>query len=303
MLVLLAEIGSGASAAFMIGNVIVPSFLLEASDTQLASQLLEQLVTGEVLIGFAGYEPGSGYGLRAPATSACKVGDGWRLTGTKTRVVSGLPPRAVIVSATVGEAGDVALFLVELDAPGVSCAASTLVDGTPVLDIRFVDVALVPEMSLLLAGGAGDAIEDCMYLASFCACAAALGCMKRALALTADYLKLREQFGRSLSTFQALQHRVADMVIAMDDAHSSLFQAMAAMAGAPAVRRRAIAGCVVKVMAATKWVTGEAVHLHGGIGFTSEHEIGHLYQTGVVYGRLFGDADHYFARYVALATE
>jgi acyl-CoA dehydrogenase len=302
LLVLLSEIGCGSSAAVMILNVILPSFLLDAGDTGLSSRLLEQLVAGDARIAFGGYEPGSGYALHSPATRARRTAGGFSLAGHKTGVASGLVPDVIIISATVEETGDIALFLVPLDSAGVSVRTSRLIDGTLAFDIGFADVALDAEQSVLLSGGAGDAIGDGIDLATFCACAAALSCMKRAVSLTADYLKVREQFGRSLSQFQALQHRMADMFIAMEDAHSIMFSAMAAMTAAPLVRRRAIAACAVKVMDAARWVTGEAVHLHGGIGFTSEHEVGHLFQKGVVYGRMFGDSEHQFARYADLCA-
>lgn len=138
-------------------------------------------------------------------------------------------------------------------------------------------------------------------MAALSVCAAVWGCMRRALELTTEYLKTRRQFGKHLADFQVLQHRVADMYIATNDAKSILLRAVAAMDGGPLERQRGVSAAKLKVMSTAQWVTGEAIQLHGGIGFTEEYEVGRLLQKAVVGERLFGDLDYHIERYIQLS--
>jgi acyl-CoA dehydrogenase len=123
--------------------------------------------------------------------------------------------------------------------------------------------------------------------------------MSRALELTVEYLHVRRQFGKALSEFQALQHAVAELFVDVSDAKSMLYQAVAALGGPVRTRRKAVSGCVVKVMSAAREVAGMAVHLHGGIGMTDEYPVGHYLRRVMVSERIYGDLEHHLQRYLS----
>ena len=133
-------------------------------------------------------------------------------------------------------------------------------------------------------------------------CAEALGAMDAALWLTRDYLKTRKQFGVSLNTFQALQHRMADMLVETELARSMLYRALAALTQPDALeRRRAAAVAKGKVGEAGYRVGGEAVQLHGGIGVTEEYAVGHYFKRLTLVRSYGGSSDEHFARFAALS--
>ncbi|HET8612472.1 MAG TPA: acyl-CoA dehydrogenase family protein, partial [Sphingomonas sp.] len=133
-------------------------------------------------------------------------------------------------------------------------------------------------------------------------CAEAVGAMDAALWMTRDYLRTRKQFGVAIGDFQALQHRMADMVIEAELSRSMLYQALAALAqDDPRPRALGVSAAKVQIADAAAIVGGQAIQLHGGIGVTEEHAIGHYYRRLYVIARTFGGADVHLERYRSLA--
>lgn len=301
IVLLMQETGFSSAAPMLLGDVILPTLLLCASDLPAAHSALGHLIDGTLRIAFAGYESEQGYRLEQPRTVARREGADWCLAGAKHLAFGGGRPDQMLVTARIEENGQTGLFLIDAAGAGVATREHVLIDGMYACDVT-LNRHIVDNAALVLNGQAADAaVGAAIDLAALCQCAAIVGCMDRATRLTAEYLKVREQFRKPLAEFQALQHRVSDMFIATNDARSMLFAALAATDGPAHLRARAISACKVKVMDAAGAVTGEAVHLHGGIGFTKEYEVGALYQRAVVMKRLLGDREYHLARVAALS--
>src|SRR5262249_7018115 len=132
------------------------------------------------------------------------------------------------------------------------------------------------------------------------ACAEGYGIMRTALAMTVDYLRTREQFGVKIGTFQALQHRAVDMFVETELARSMMILAAVRVGDADrAARENAISAAKVQLSVSGRFVTQQAIQLHGGIGVTDEHDIGLYFKRMHVLCSLFGDEEHHLARFAA----
>jgi alkylation response protein AidB-like acyl-CoA dehydrogenase len=125
-------------------------------------------------------------------------------------------------------------------------------------------------------------------------CAEAVGAMAAMHELTVDYLKTRRQFGREIGTFQILQHRAVDMLIALEQARSmAMFATMMAAEENAAERRNALSAAKVQIGRSVKFVGQQAIQLHGGIGMTMEYKVGHYFKRVTMIDTMFGDADYH----------
>ena len=143
-------------------------------------------------------------------------------------------------------------------------------------------------------------IEQVLDEATAAVCAEAVGCMRKLLADTIDYTKQRRQFGQPISSFQALQHRMVDMYIALEQAVSAVYLATLKLDAEPAERARAVSAAKITIGKSGRFVGQQAVQLHGGMGMTDELAIGHYFKRLTVIENEFGTVDHHLARYAAL---
>lgn len=295
LVILSEEIGRGLLLAPFIGGAILPMRIIDRSGSaQHRNALLPAMATNQTRVAVAVYEPGRRYELCPDARAVCLSDGSYRLTGSKILVSGGGEADRLIVSAQV-ESGP-AIFLVSTDRAGVSRRVYQTLDDAEATDFGFDAVAVSAAELLVGPATALTLLEDSLDDAIICLCAETLGCMERAIELTAGYLKIRTQFGRPLADFQALQHTMAEMFIEANNARSMLYRALAAKDTA---RHKAISGCKIKVLQAAKWVTGTAIHLHGAIGVTSEYPVGHCLRRVTIAERTYGDAEHHFQRYLA----
>ncbi len=255
-------------------------------------ELIAGIVGGDALVALAHGEAGLRDDVEAIETQAEVRDGGWRLTGSKCLVLGAPSADRLLVSAR-NEDG-VALFLVAPDAAGLSAALYRTLDNVRVADLVLEDVAAA---LLAPAGIAADAIRHGHDHVLVALCAEAVGAMEQAIFLTCDYLKTRTQFGQPLAAFQSLQHRMADMLVELEMSRSILFQGMAALAASD--RARAISAMKAVVSAAAMFVGRNAVQLHGAIGMTEEHPIGHYYRRLFVIAGLFGGEHHHLTRMAA----
>jgi len=295
--ILAEELGRGLALEPLVTGAYLPSQLLAAADGQ--TQMLEQLATGEVRFAAALYETRRRYSLDDLETVATRKAGGYALSGAKSMVLGGGQADQLIVAARLGDDIRPALFLVPAKAEGLSVRPYRTVDELPAADLIFSDVALSDDALLLGAEAAAPILDRALDEAIVLVCADALGCMDRAIELTAEYLRIRKQFGQALSSFQALQHGVANLFIEANDARSMVYRALAACAGDGDERRRAVSACKIKVMEAAREVTGQAVHFHGGIGMTTEYPVGEHLRRILVAEQLFGNPQHHFERYMS----
>jgi alkylation response protein AidB-like acyl-CoA dehydrogenase len=233
------------------------------------------------------------------ATSAKKQGDHYALTGAKTVVLHGAQADTLVVSARTSgkprDAAGISLFLVERKASGVTVRDNPTHDGQRAAEITFKGA----RGELLGKDGQGQALLEHARARGIAAlCAEAVGNMAALVELTLSYIKTRKQFGVPIGTFQALQHRMADMVMYVEQARSMMYLAAAKVDAADAAeRRRALSAAKAFIGQAGRFVGQQAVQLHGGIGVTDEASVSHYFKRLTLINATFGDADHHLGRF------
>jgi alkylation response protein AidB-like acyl-CoA dehydrogenase len=269
-------------------------------ESERRAELVEQAVMGEPILALA-HDEAQGWGLVSWVETRAEQSDGaWRLSGGKVRVLGGQAAGQFLVSARISggtdDADGIGLFLVDVGAAGLALDPYRLVDNHLVADLALDGV----EGELLAQGDAAlAALTRATHHGIVAACAEMLGAMDAAMWQTRDYLLTRKQFGTTLNNFQALQHRMADMLIETELARSMLFQALAAMAGPEEGLNRALAAAKVAVSNAAIFVARNAIQLHGGIGMTEELMVGHFYKRVWALSSLLGNVDHHYDVFMA----
>ncbi|HUP97771.1 MAG TPA: acyl-CoA dehydrogenase [Usitatibacter sp.] len=265
--------------------------------------ILPGVADGTLKLAFAFTEEDSRYDLARVSTRARRDGEGWILEGAK-RVVLGAPlaDRVVVSARTAGAASDgrgVSLFLVDPKAAGVVQSAYRTLDGMRAADLRFTRVRLGADAIMGDEGASLPTIEAVVDYATALLCWEAVGAMRYASEATLEYLKSRKQFGVPIGSFQALQHRMVDMMIELEQARSMASFACAHVDGdAPAAeRRRVVSAAKIKIADACRQVSQESVQLHGGMGMTDELKVSHTFRRLTVIAQQFGDADYHLERY------
>lgn len=276
---------------FLATAVLSLQTLAALPSSEARDSLVAAIVAGERLVGLAHGEPPM-RGALAPVETVMREG---RISGVKSLVLGAPDADALIVSAH--KDGEVILYLVDPAADGVQMTSYRLLDNSRAGDIRFDNA---PVLDQLATGAAAvHAIETGHAHALVGLCAQSVSAMDGAVAITRDYLKTRQQFGATLNTFQALQHRMADMFVETELSRSILYQGMAALDGPSARRTHALSAMKAVVSAAAMFVGRQAVQLHGGIGITEEYPIGHYYRALFVAAGLFGSEDLHLGQMAA----
>jgi alkylation response protein AidB-like acyl-CoA dehydrogenase len=308
MVTVMEAIGAGLVLEPYLSTVGLVGRLLDRHATEaLKSSVLPPMLEGAMKFALAHYEAGGRYGNDAVALSARPQGGGWVLDGDKVAVIDApLADRLLVSARTAGAAGDAAgitLFLVDAKAAGITMKTYRTQDG-----LRAAEVALrgvvVPAEARVGAEGAGLSIlEEALDFAGALLCAEAVGAMKFACDTTLEYLKTRKQFGVTIGSFQALQHRMVDMCISTEQARSITYLACAKVGGdvSAAERARTVAAARVKVADAARHVGQEAIQLHGGMGMTLEMKVSHTFKRLTMLSQAFGDADYHLERFAAAA--
>jgi pimeloyl-CoA dehydrogenase small subunit len=264
------------------------------------AQWLPSILDGTGLFAFAHSERGARYDLAHVATAARRTSDGWQIDGEKHYVLHGDCADHLIVSARVsGEADDrdgLALFVVDARAPGVQRRGFPTQDRLRAAEITLAQVNVPAANVLGEPGQALPIIEHVVDTAIAALCAEAVGVMQRALEVTIDYLKVRKQFGTTIGSFQALQHRAVDMLVMVEQARSmALYATMMSAAANAAERSSAVSAAKVQIGRSAKFVGEQAIQLHGGIGVTEECQAGHYFRRLTMIEILFGDTAHHLA--------
>ena len=267
------------------------------SDAQRA-ELLPKIAAGERSVSFAHAERQARYDLVDVATSARRDGGGYLLDGAKTLVLHGDTAETFVVSArmsgTQTDRNGLALFLVEATAPGVSVRGYPTVDGLRAAEVTLSHVRVDAAAALGEPGAAYPLIERVVDQAIAALCAEAVGAMAAMHEDTVEYMKTRKQFGVTIGSFQVLQHRAADMLIAVEQARSmAMLATMMAAEDDVRERRQAISAAKVQIGRSGRIVGHGAIQIHGGIGMTMEAKVGHYFKRVTMIDTLFGDADHH----------
>jgi alkylation response protein AidB-like acyl-CoA dehydrogenase len=267
-------------------------------------RILPALIQGKQRLAFAHTERSSRYDLRHVSTRAKRSGAGFALNGEKRAVLHGGSADTLIVSARTGggdtDVAGISLFLVDRGAKGVTLKEYRTIDELRAADVWLTDVTVPADALLGEDGRALPLIEDAADYATALLCAEAVGAIRYANEATLEYLKTRRQFGVPIGSFQALQHRMVDMVISYEQARSMACLACVKVDGAPpAERARVVSAAKIKVADACRHVSQEAVQLHGGMGMTEELKVSHTFRRLTMIAQLFGDAEHHLERFAA----
>ena len=258
--------------------------------------LLERAGAGDLTLACAFGERQARYDMHNVATTARARDGGYLLDGAKTVVVHGAEAAMLIVSAR-GENG-IGLFAVPAGHPGVTVTGYRTLDGLRAADIVLSQVAVGADARV---GEDGAAILDTVLdYGAVLLCAEAVGAMEALFATTLAYLQTRQQFGAPLGKFQALQHRMADMYIHLEQARSmALLAAVTYDGGDAGARRRIVSAAKYRVGEAARYIGQQAVQLHGGMGVTDELPASHYFKRLTMIELTLGNADHHLQRFIA----
>ena len=277
---------------YLATAVVAGGLIRDAGSAAQKEALLPAIAGGELMLALAHYERGARYEVSRVDTAAKADGSGWKLSGAKGVVLGGGAADKLLVSASTGKG--VSLFLVDSKAQGVTVRSTMTQDGGRAAEVRLDNVSVGADALVGQKDGALPAIERALDYGIAAMCAESVGIMAALDEATLEYLKTRKQFGQPIGRFQALQHRMVDMVIATEQARSMAMMA-AVKADSPdaAARRRAISAARAYVGQQARFVGQQAVQLHGGMGVVDELNVSHYFKRLTMINATFGDVDHH----------
>lgn len=265
------------------------------------TDLLEEVISGTALIALAHGEPDSRYELCHVNASAENAGDVWKISGNKAVVLGGGNATHMVVSArTSGGTTDregISLFLVK-KSDAVKIRDFGTIDGYGAAELVFDAAEGTP---LGEEGQGADLVEMAQARGITAVCAEGLGAMETAKDLTVEYMHTRKQFGVPIGKFQALQHRMADILIELEQMRSAVINAAGNLNSDATEREREVSACKHLCGVIGRQVAEEAIQIHGGMGMTWEYPVGHYSKRIVMIDHLLGDTDHHLERYIALS--
>ncbi|SFQ13621.1 pimeloyl-CoA dehydrogenase [Variovorax sp. OK605] len=291
---------------FLSSIVLGATAVRLAADEVLQVQLLPDVASGELRLAWAHDEEAARHAPLWIETRARQQDGQWLLDGAKCNVLHAPSAHRFVVSArTAGEPGDahgVALFHVDARAAGIACRAHRLVDDTPAGELRFNAARAQPLGDPHDGAAALRALEGTLAMGTAAVCADAVGAMETAYALAIDYLGTRRQFGRAIGENQALRHRAAEMLVALEMSRSMAMVAAVAADDLDAPGARAdLARAKLVIGRHARAVCHAAVQVHGGIGMTEEYAVGHCLRRVTLIDQLFGDVEAQAMRLAAMA--
>jgi alkylation response protein AidB-like acyl-CoA dehydrogenase len=296
-MIVMEEIGKALVIEPYLDTVVIGGGLLRRCGTARASELIGGIIAGEVRLAFAHLEPSSRFDLANVTTSAVRDGSTWRISGLKDAVRGAPFATHVLVNARVsgtgGERAGLSTFLVAAGASGLSSREYPTVEGSRAADLKFEGVSA----ELLGPAGQGlDALEAAVDEGVVAICAEAVGVMRRLLADTVEYTKQRRQFDAPIAANQALQHRMVDMYMALEQSISMTYMATLKLDRPAPERKRAVSAAKVQIGKAAKFVGQSAIQLHGGMGMTNELAVSHYFKRATMIESELGSVDHHATR-------
>jgi pimeloyl-CoA dehydrogenase small subunit len=303
VMVVMEALGNGLAVEPFLSTVVLCGGLIHdaGSAAQKSSHLVE-IAAGKRTFALAHSEPQARYNLANVISQAGAQGDGFQLSGTKCVALNGDSADWFIISArSSGSARDqkgISLFLIPAATPGLEVTGYQTVDGLRAADIQFDNITVASDA---LIGNLGDGyaiLERAIDKTIGALAAESVGIMDTINALTLEYSKNRNQFGKAIGTFQVVQHRLTDMLMETEQARSmAQIAAMALDVNDEAARARELAGVKARLGKAGRFVGQESIQLHGGMGMTDEMTIGHYFKRLTMIDRSYGDADYSMRRY------
>lgn len=307
LMVVMEEFGKGMVVEPYLATAVISGGLISelGSDAQ-KQDMLGAIMEGRLQLATAFAEADSRFNLASVATTARKDGDSYVISGDKVVVFNGpAADKLLVVARTSGDKFDregISVFVIDADATGLGKRSYSAVDGHRAAEIHLKDVKVPVSALLGPEGKALPALEVVIDRATLAVSAEAVGALASLLQKTVEYSKTRKQFGVAIGTFQALQHRMADMFVECELARSIVI--MAAMkldsSASGAEKAKAVAAVKSRVGRAMRVVGQEAVQIHGGIAVTDELDVGHYFKRVTTIEHQFGDTDYHTMRYAAL---
>jgi alkylation response protein AidB-like acyl-CoA dehydrogenase len=276
--------------------ILAARVIARSTNEEVRSSLLPEIAQGTCRIALAHGELASRYDMRNVRTRARLEPDGYVIDGVKVMALDAPSAHKLIVSASIADRDEIALFLLDTNAPGITLRGYPLIDGTRAADVELTAVR-VNRSSLLLAGReALEVLDEAIDRLVLARVAEALGAMEVVLQLVSEHLRSRQQFGQPLIRFQALQHRLAEMFVEVQETRSILYRGLAYIEAPAAERRAAVSAAKVVAANAGRVVGEQGIQLHGGVGMTEEYQVGHYFKRLIALEKAFGDIDYHLER-------
>jgi alkylation response protein AidB-like acyl-CoA dehydrogenase len=304
-MIVMEQLGEAIAIEPYLQTVVIGGGALKAAGGAQADALIPRIIGGEAVIAFAYAEPQGRYELQNLRTSARREGEGWVLNGHKAVVYAAPWATHLLVTARTGgsqrETSGVSLFLIEANRPGIVRRDYPTVDGFRASEIYFENASVPGDALIGDEGAALPLIERIVDEATAAVCAEGVGVARRLHAGTQDYARQRKQFGRPISDFQVLQHRMVDMFMEVEQSASMTLMATLKLDLPDVERMAAVSQAKAKVGKGLKFTGQCAVQIHGGIGITDELAIGHYFKRATMIEGQFGSVDHHLARFERLS--
>ncbi len=289
---------------WLASAAIAAPLLAETASPAQQQRWLARLASGASFATLACHEDGARYDGADVRTRARRDGDGWLLDGRKTLVLDGdTADLLVVVARTSGaqrEREGLTLFAIDKGTEGLSVDAALALDGRRIADVGLDGVRLGDADVVGSPGNAWPAIERALDRAAAALCADSAGALEALVDLTTGHLRTRRQFGAPLAKFQALQHRVADLAIALEQVRSMACAAAAALQPDGETQRHRLVSAAKELVSRTGRECGfAAIQLHGAMGMTDEARVSHFAKRLIANGQWFGDASHHLRRFMS----
>jgi alkylation response protein AidB-like acyl-CoA dehydrogenase len=302
-LIVMQEFGRALFGQPFVSTAVVAASLLgNVGSAAQRDDMLPRIVNGSLQIALASLEPGARFDLADISTTAVRRGQSYILNGRKAVVLHGDSAQVLIVCARTSggqhEKDGLTLFSVDATAAGVTVRGFPTLDGQRAAEVSLAEVHVPLEAVLGELGSAYVPLEWAIDRGIAALCAEAVGAMEKLMELTAEHLRTRKQFGQPIGRFQALQHRLADMQIAVEQARSMALQA-AALIDHPerSERRKALSAAKAMIGRSGQFVGQQAVQLHGGMGMTAELTVGNYFKRLTCIDMTWGNTDHHVELY------
>ncbi len=307
-MLMMEQFGRGLVVEPFVANIVLAGGALRhLANAEQKERWLPGLIDGCLQAALAFAEPQARFDIANVVTSAKRKGDNWVLTGRKTMVLNGGDADLLIIPARTGgnqgDADGITLFIVDGSAKGLRRRLYKTVDAHGAAEVTLDDVHVDGDRVLGEVDGGFATLQQVVDDATLAVAAEAVGIMRTMHDKTVEYSKQRSQFGVPIGTFQALQHRMVETLMACEQTKSLLLWATMLRAERDANSSRAIAALKYQVGTMGRRVGEEAVQIHGGMGMTWEMDIAHYFKRLTAIGILFGHADYHLDRYTGNAAD
>ncbi len=305
--VVFEALGRGLVVEPLLGSAVLAGEAIASAGDEAQKAVLADIISGTTITALAHDEPDAHYELARVMTRAERSDKGWVLNGAKALVLQGDRADLFVISArTAGAVNDeagISLFLVPAKTPGLVVSGCPAVDGGRVAELSLSGVTLGAQALLGAQGQGYVTLERAIGRGVLALCAESLGAMEAAKSATLEYLRTRKQFGVFIGSFQALQHRMADLLLEIEQARSAVINAAAALDADRLTRERALSAAKFSIGRIGALVAEESIQMHGGIGMTWELPLAHYAKRLVMIDHQFGDEDHHLQRFIALGKQ